>query len=125
MRQIVMSREEKYIELTFNFDTPVIVPEKTDVLCKLALLGYKSPISLHCNITENKKADLTMYMSTQVKEPKISNCMRVVERLKLFYFSAKNKEKYFDANDYLYITVKSLAGCCITIRPEHCLGAGE
>ena len=64
----------------------------------------------------NKNADLFMFLSTQCKEPDQNNHMREVERLKLFYFSAPNKARFFKDNDVLYINCRSGYGCTFTIN---------
>ena len=115
-----MTREEKYVDLTFDYPTPVIIPEESEQLCRVSLMGCKSPVTICVAMKEKTKADLTMYLSTEVKEPNATNCMREVEMLSLFYFGAKNKGRFFEQDDVLYITAKSGIGCCITIMPKHC-----
>lgn len=43
--------------------------ETKDMLLKLELLGAESPVTFTCEILENSKADLKIYLSTANKEP--------------------------------------------------------
>lgn len=58
MKQIVTTKEEKYIELHFNKFTKVVVLEDTEMLFKLDLLGAESPVTFEVDILENDTADL-------------------------------------------------------------------
>ena len=50
--------------------TKVVMGEETkDMLLKLELLGAESPVTFTCEILENSKADLKIYLSTANKEP--------------------------------------------------------
>ena len=65
MKQIVTSKEERYIELRFFEWTKVVLVEETDIYLKLDLLGAESPLTFTCEMLDNTKADLTMYLSTE------------------------------------------------------------
>jgi hypothetical protein len=69
MRQIVSTKEERYIELGFREFTKVVLVEETEMLLKLNLLGAESPVLFNVEITDNSKADLKMYLSTECTEP--------------------------------------------------------
>lgn len=74
MKQIVTTKEERYIELKFKEWTTVVVVEETDMLFRLNLLGAESPVTFTVDVTEKKKADLKMYLSTEELEPDEKNC---------------------------------------------------
>mgnify|MGYP000872818242 CR=1 FL=1 len=69
MKQIVTTKEERYIELRFNEWTKCVLVEETDMYLKLDLLGAESPVVFTCEIIDNAKADVKMYLSTVHKEP--------------------------------------------------------
>lgn len=58
MRQIVSSKEERYIELKFFEWTKVVLVEESKMYLKLDLQAAASPITFTCEILENSKADL-------------------------------------------------------------------
>ena len=68
-------------------------------------------------MTDTKRADLTMYLSTQSREPNKDNYMRKVERLKKFKFYQETKRIHFKDDEVLYINIESKIGCTITLRP--------
>ena len=47
----------------------MVLIEDASTLLKLELLGAESPITFTSDITENAKADLSMYLSTECPEP--------------------------------------------------------
>ena len=65
MRQIVTSKNDKYIEMRFYEFTTVVVVEDTNTMLKLCLLGAESPVTFTCEIIDNKDADLKIYLSTE------------------------------------------------------------
>ena len=65
MKQIVTTKDEKYIELRFYEWTKVVVVEETDMLLKLNLLGAESPVTFNVEILDNTKADLKIYLCTE------------------------------------------------------------
>ena len=67
-------------------------------------------------MTDTKRADLTIYLSTQSREPNKDNYMRKVERLKKFKFYQETKRIHFKDDEVLYLTIESKIGCTITIR---------
>ena len=107
MKQIVTTKEEKYIELSFNLFTKVVVLEDSEMLFKLNLLGAESPVTFEVEITENDKADLQMFLSTENKEPNEMKNQKHVERMRKFKFNARNKAHYFEIEETCYIMMKS------------------
>ena len=91
MKQIVTTKEERYIELRWHEFTKVVLVEETNILLKLELLGAESPVTFTCEITENAKADLKIYLSTECMEPNEQKCQRSVERMRVFKFHARKK----------------------------------
>ena len=91
MKQIVTTKEERYIELRWHEFTKVVLVEETNILLKLELLGAESPVTFTCEISENAKADLKIYLSTKCMEPNEQNCQRSVERMRVFKFHARKK----------------------------------
>ena len=89
MKQIVTTKEERYIELRFNEFTKVVVVEETAMLLKLDLLGAESPVVFTCEMLDNTDADLRIYLSTEHPEPDEKKCQRSVERMRVFKFGAK------------------------------------
>ena len=89
MKQIVTTKEERYIELRFNEFTKVVVVEETAMLLKLDLLGAESPVVFTCEMLDNTDADLRIYLSTEHPEPAEKKCQRMVDRMRVFKFSAK------------------------------------
>ena len=85
-------------------------------MCKLELECCKSPVTFHCTMTDTKRADLTMFLSTQCREPNKDNYMRKVERLKKFKFYQETKRIHFKDDEVLYLNIESQIGCTITIR---------
>ena len=70
MKQIVTTKKERYIDLRwFEFTKVVMVEETKDMLLKLELLGAESPVTFTCEILENSKADLKIFLSTECTEP--------------------------------------------------------
>ena len=69
MKRIVSTKEEKYIDLKWSAFTKVIMVEETTILLRLSLLGAESPVTFNCDILENPKADLKIYLSTVCMEP--------------------------------------------------------
>ena len=67
-------------------------------------------------MTDTKRADLTMYLSTQCREPNKDNFMRKVERLKKFKFYQETKRIHFKDDEVLYLSIESKIGCTITLR---------
>ena len=116
MKQIVASADERYTDLEFDKNHQIALSTETPVICKLELDGCESPLTFNCNITDVKNADLKIFLSTQHKEPTEKNCMRKVDRLKLFKFYADKKRPNFTDDDVLYLTLFSVLGCTITIR---------
>lgn len=63
------TKEERYIDLRFFEWTKVVVVEETSMYLKLDLKGAESPVTFTCEILENAKADLQIYLSTRTSEP--------------------------------------------------------
>ena len=103
MKQIVTTKEERYIELKFFEWTKVVVVEETPMYLKLDMLGAESPVKFTCEILDNSKADLKLYLSTDNPEPSEKKCERMVERMKVFKFAAKKKAAFFHDEDICYI----------------------
>ena len=103
MKQIVTAKEDRYIELHFNEWTKVVLVEESETLLKLDLLGAESPVTMTCEIIDNSKADLKVYLSTDHKEPDEKKHQRMVERMRVFKFTAKKKARYFGEDDTCYI----------------------
>ena len=118
MKQIVTAKEDRYIELQWFQFTKVVVVEETPMLCKLDLLGAESPVTFKVEIIDNSKADLMMYLSTECKEPNEKKNDRAVERMATFKFTAKKKALFFGDDDVCYITLESIVGCTVRIRPS-------
>ena len=118
MKQIVTTKEERYIDLAFNSFTDVVLVEDTEMHCKLNLLGAESPVTFTCDIVDNSKADLRMYLSTENPEPSEKKCMRVVERMRVFKFFAKKKQRFFHEDDICYVMMHSVVGCSLRIKAE-------
>ena len=82
----------------------------------MELLGAESPITFTCEIIDNPKADLKIFLSTENPEPSEQKCQRVVERMRVFKFHAKKKkQRYFELGDICYITMHSFVGCTLKI----------
>ena len=94
MKQVVTTKEERYIDLRFFEWTKVVLVEETNMCLKLDLLGAESPVTFTCEILDNAKADLNMYLSTQTAEPDEANHERHVQRMRKFKFTAKKKAAY-------------------------------
>ena len=118
MKQIVTTKEERYIELSFNNFTKVVLVEDTEMHCKLNLLGAESPVTFTCEIMDNQKADLRMFLATDNPEPNEKKCMRAVERMRVFKFFAKKKARYFHEDDICYVMMHSGVGCSLKIKAE-------
>lgn len=69
MKQIVTTKEERYIELQWYQFVKIVVVEESEMLLKLDLLGAESPVTFNVEILDNTKADLKMYLSTETMEP--------------------------------------------------------
>jgi len=113
----VSTKEERYIELGFNKFTKVVLVEETEMLLKLDLLGAESPVLFNVEITDNTKADLKMYLSTECNEPNEKNNQKAVDRMKSFKFTANKKAQYFHEDDICYIMMFSVLGCTVKIMP--------
>ena len=74
MKHIVTTKKERYIDLKFFEFTKVVLVEDSPTLLKLELLGAESPVTFTCNMTDNPKADLRMFLSTKHPEPNEMNC---------------------------------------------------
>ena len=74
MKQIVTTKDERYIELRWFEWTKVVLVESTDMYLKINLLGAQSPVTFNCMILDNMKADLKLYLSTDHKEPSEKKC---------------------------------------------------
>ena len=115
MRQIVSTKEERYIELGFKSFTKVVLVEGTEMLLKLDLLGAESPVIFNVEITDNSKADLKMYLSTDCSEPSEKNNQKAVDRMKSFKFTAEKKAQYFENDETCYIMMFSSLGCTVKV----------
>ena len=115
MKQVVTTKDERYIELSFFEKTKCVLVEETEMLFKLELLGAESPITFTCELLDNPKADLVMYLSTRHAEPSEKAHQRKVERMKTFKFLAHKKEAFFGADDVCYIMMRSNLGCTLSI----------
>ena len=115
MKQVVTTKEERYIELRFFEWTKVVLVEETNMYLKLDLLGAESPVTFTCEITDNTKADLTMYLSTQTAEPDETNFERMVKRMRVFKFTARKKAQFFADDAVCYIMMHSSLGCTLKI----------
>lgn len=69
MKQIVTTKKDRYIDINYHIWTKVVVVEETRTLLKLDLLGAESPVTFTCELLDNTKADLEMYLSTVHLEP--------------------------------------------------------
>ena len=87
---------ERYTMLSFDY-----APKKLDIvpemprLCQIILNGCDSPITFQVQIVGNfggdsLKPDLVIYLSTEAKEPSISDNMKAAGRLRKFKFFAPN-----------------------------------
>ena len=74
MKQVVTTKEEKYIELEFFHEKKLVVVEEIETLLKLNMRGAESPCTFYVQITDNSKADLKMYLSTDNPEPTEKKC---------------------------------------------------
>lgn len=90
------TKEERYIDLRFFEWTKVVVVEETSMYLKLDLKGAESPVTFTCEILENVKADLQIYLSTRTREPNEQNNERSVQRMRVFKFTARKKAPFFD-----------------------------
>ena len=63
MKQVVTTKEERYIELRFFEWTKVVVVEDTKIFLKMNLLGAESPVTFTCELLDNPKADLKVFLS--------------------------------------------------------------
>lgn len=115
MKQVVTTKEERYIELHFFEWTKVVLVEETNMYLKLDLLGAESPVTFTCEILDNTKADLHMYLSTDTEEPDEKRNQRHVERMRVFKFTARKKAQFFADNAVCYIMMKSALGCTVKI----------
>lgn len=115
MKHIVTTKKDRYIDLKFFEYTKVVLVEDAHTLLKLDLLGAESPVTFTCEITENQKADLRIYLSTECTEPCEKDCQREVERMRVFKFHAPRKQRYFELNDICYIMMHSIVGCSVRI----------
>ena len=88
MKKIVANKEERHIEMRFFEWTKVVLVERTETYLKLDLLGAESPLTFTCEILDNTKADLNMYLSTVTLEPDSNNNQKMVERMRVFKFFA-------------------------------------
>ena len=113
MKHIVTTKKDRYIDLKFFEFTKVVLVEDSWTLLKLDLLGAESPVTFTCEITENPKADLKMYLSTENPEPDEKKHQRVVERMRVFKFHAPKKHRFFENDDICYIQMHSFVGCTI------------
>lgn len=116
MKEIVTTKEERYIELCFFEYTKTVLLEDSDMYFKLDLLGAESPVTFTCEIVDNFKADLKMYLSTEHKQPSEKNHQKMVERMKTFKFTAQKKAAFFSETDVCYITMHSDLGCTLRIK---------
>ena len=115
MKNVVTTKKDRYIDLKFFEFTKVVLVEDSQTLLKLELLGAESPITFTCDVTENAKADLKMFLSTECPEPNEKKHQRVVERMKVFKFHAQNKKRFFENDDICYIMMHSFVGCTLKI----------
>lgn len=115
MKQVVTTKEERYIDLRFFEWTKVVLVEETNMYLKLDLLGAESPVTFNCEIIDNSKADLQMYLSTQTQEPDDTHNERAVERMRIFKFTAQKKAPFFADDAVCYIMMYSVLGCTIKI----------
>ena len=115
MKQIVTSKDDRYIEIKFHEWKKCVLVEETSMYFKMELLGAESPVTFSCELLDNTKADLKMYLSTDHREPNEKHCQRFVERMKRFKFSAKRKAKFFGDEDICYIMMESAIGCTLKI----------
>ena len=115
MKQVVTTKEERYIELRFFEWTKVVLVEETNMYLKLDLLGAESPVTFTCEIVDNTKADLHMYLSTQTAEPDDMNNQKAVQRMRVFKFTAKKKAPFFADDGVCYIMMHSQLGCTLKI----------
>ena len=69
MKQVVTTKEERYIDLRFFEWTSVVVVEDTNMYLKLDLKGAESPVTFTCEILDNSRADLQIFLSSKTREP--------------------------------------------------------
>jgi len=118
MKQIVATKNERYLVIKFNEWKKSVLVEESEMYFKLELLGAESPITFTCEIIDNQKADLVIYMSTEHKEPGEKKHQRMVERMKRFKFAAKKKAAFFGMDDVCYLMMKSSVGCTLKITVQ-------
>ena len=115
MKQIVTTKQERYVELHWFDFTKVVLVEDTNILLKLELLGAESPVTFTCEILENSKADLKIYLSTECMEPNEKKHQRAVDRMRVFKFHARNKQRYFGDEEVCYMMMQSTMGCTLRV----------
>ena len=115
MKHVVTTKKDRYINLKFFEFTNVVLVEDSPTLLKLDLLGAESPVTFRCEITDNPKADLKMFLSTECPEPDDKLNQKVVERMRTFKFHAQNKKRFFENDDICYIMMHSFVGCSLKI----------
>ena len=62
------------------------------------------------------KPDLHCFLSTEVREPSMGKCQRMVDRKRRFRFEAPNNASTFEDDAVLYITMESIQGCEVEIK---------
>lgn len=109
------TKEERYIDLRFFEWTKVVVVEETSMYLKLDLKGAESPVTFTCEILENAKADLQIYLSTRTREPNEQNNERSVQRMRVFKFTARKKAPFFGDDAVCFMMMQSAVGCTLKI----------
>ena len=69
MKQIVTTKHDRYIDIMFYEWKKCVIVEETAMYFKLELLGAESPVTFSCELLDNTKADLRIYLSTDHREP--------------------------------------------------------
>ena len=115
MKQVVTTKEERYIDLRFFEWTKVVVVEDTDMYLKLDLKGAESPVTFTCEILDNSRADLQIFLSSKTREPDETNNERMVQRMRVFKFTARKKAPFFADDAVCYMMMKSAMGCTLRI----------
>ena len=126
---LFVPEKDRYTQI--SIDGPSV---KVDVLtelprlCKVVLQGCESPIffqlkttpidkvCLTSKVEEYSRADLVIYLSTEVREPSSGHCQRMVDRHVKFRFDAPANAGFFDDDAVLYMTLESTAGCEATLK---------
>jgi hypothetical protein len=94
-------------------------------LCRVVLNGCESPITFQVDMLgeigdDGQRPDLTIYLSTETREPSIEKNMKVADRLKKFKFFAPSKAQYFEDEASLYLSLESVKGCEVKIKVISC-----